>query len=226
MQSSNYIRPPHWVEPAHPGVIKIRDDLVSVLTAVRAKVQPAFDDAFDRISRQIGFVVTTTLPVAFEVDAKSQIARVSLSAGNLQGTLFEQGFAESFKSLAKLKVGNEKDPVAAGSYHTYVIWLAALKLRLRYDWLEPAHWGSVDLSRFITTAAESVFDYSPIEPAQWFDPGLAISALEGVSLSALDEVYPELQLVERLGQIRAQQRITVGPGVREPAHPRLNCDMR
>lgn len=225
MGSSNYVRPPHWVEPAHPGVIKIREDLAAILAAVRAKAQPAFDEAFDRVSRQIGFVVTTTLPVAFEVDASSKITKVTLSAGNLRGTLFEQGFAESLKSLSKLKVGNEKDPVAAGSYQSYIIWLAALKLRLRYDWLEPAHWRAVDLSHYVgLTGSENVFDYSPIEPAQWFDPGLAISAVEAVSLSALDEVYPELQLIERLGQIRSQQRIRVGPGVREPAHPRLACD--
>ncbi len=224
MLGSRSVRPPHWAEPAHPGVIRIRDDLVAILAAVRAKAQPALDEAFDRVSRQIGFVVTTTLPVEFRVDASSKIAKVTISAKNLEGTVFEQGFAEPFKHLAKLKVGTEKAPVAAGHYQTYVIWLAALSLRLRYDWLEPAHWIGVDLSRFVSIAEESVFDYSPIEPAQWFDAGLAISAQEAVSLAALDEVYPELQLVERLGQIRSQQRIAVGPGVREPAHPRLKCD--
>lgn len=57
--------------------------------------------------------------------------------------------------------------------------------------------------------------WSRLEPAHWFDPGQIIAGEEKVLISALDEVYPELRLGDRVAATRAE---IVGPGVREPAH--------
>jgi hypothetical protein len=65
----------------------------------------------------------------------------------------------------------------------------------------------------------ALFDFGPIEPAQWFDPGLMVSVEDAVLIQALDEVYPQLKLVERIGQIRAAIRTRVGPHILEPVHP-------
>ena len=78
-----------WHEPAHPGVIQQLSDVVSVYRAIREKVQPQIDKAFDEASRQIGFVVATTLPVAITVDDKGKVTAVTIG-GQFKGTLFEQ----------------------------------------------------------------------------------------------------------------------------------------
>jgi hypothetical protein len=67
-------------------------------------------------------------------------------------------------------------------------------------------------------SSAALFDFGPIEPAQWFDPGLMVSVEDAVLIQALDEVYPQLKLIERIGQIRAALRTRVGPHVLEPAH--------
>jgi hypothetical protein len=202
----------HWREPAHPGVLKLHDDLVVILTLIRDKYQAVIDRAFDSTARQIGFVVTTTLPVVVDVADGGKVAGVKMGAENLRGTIFENGFAEVLRPLAAEKLAN----VSAGSYKLQLIWLGALKLRLPCHWCEPAHVGLSAQLRQASSAA--IFDYGPVEPAQWFDPGLMVSVEEAVLIHALDEVYPQLKLVERIGQIRAAALTKVGPGVHEPAH--------
>ncbi len=214
MSDSKFVNLRPWVEPAHPGVIKLHDDLVAILTLVRDRAQPAIDKAFDTISRRIGFVVTTTVPVVFEVDAGSKIAAVRMGAENLKGTLFEEGFMESLKSVHGQQVGS----VAQGRYPAYLIWLGALKLRLPCHWCEPAHVGP---EGFRVASEVSLFDFGPIEPAQWFDPGLLLSVEDAVLVHALDQVYPQLRLVDRIGQIRAALRTKVGPHIPEPAHRQM-----
>ena len=43
-----------------------------------------------------------------------------------------------------------------------------------------------------------------------------MSVEDAVLIQALDEVYPQLKLIERIGQIRAALRTSVGPHVLEP----------
>jgi len=212
MAENKFIRLRHWVEPAHPGIIRFHDDLVAILSHIRDKYQNAIDEAFDQISRQIGFVVTTTAPVVLEVGKGGEICGIKMGAENLHGTIFETGF---MKVLEALK-GDNVPSVAAGSYRLQLIWLAALKLRLPCDWCEPVHLAGVD--RFRSASIESLFDYGPIEPAQWFDPGLLVSVEDAVLIHALDQVYPQLRLIDRIGQIRAAARTKVGPHIPEPAH--------
>ncbi len=218
MADNKFISLRHWVEPAHPGILKLHDDLVAILTRVRDKYQVAIDKAFDQVSRQIGFVVTTTLPVVMEVAEGGKIHGVKMGAENLQGTIFSTGFKEVLGSMTAEQIPS----VAAGNYRLQLIWLAALKLRLPCDWCEPAHVAAVERFRLASQAA--IFDFGPIEPAQWFDPGLLVSVEEAVLIHALDGVYPQLRLIERIGQIRASIRTKVGPHIPEPAHPQAGRD--
>ena len=58
-----------------------------------------------------------------------------------------------------------------------------------------------------------------MEPVHWFDPAAALPIEEGVLIHALDEVYPDLKLLDRV--TAARQTLTgIGPEVREPAHLR------
>jgi len=202
----------HWREPAHPGVIKLHDDLVAILSVIRDKYQSGIDAAFDNISRQIGFVVTTTLPVTIDVGPGGKLSALKMGADNLRGTIFEKGFMERLSPLANEQIAS----VTPGTYKLHLIWLGALKLRLPCEWCEPVHLAVSAQIRPGSSAA--LFDFGPIEPAQWFDPGLMVSVEDAVLIQALDEVYPQLKLIERIGQIRAALRTRVGPHVLEPAH--------
>jgi hypothetical protein len=57
-----------------------------------------------------------------------------------------------------------------------------------------------------------------MEPAHWFDPGRAIAFEEAALISVIDEVYPELRLVDRVAAYRQVARKAVLPEVMEPAH--------
>ena len=81
------------VEPAHPMVVKLYEELLAIYKVLRDSHQTAIDRAFDNASRQIGYVVTTTIPAIFEVGAKSQITGVKLGSENLKDTIFERSSA-------------------------------------------------------------------------------------------------------------------------------------
>jgi hypothetical protein len=73
---------------------------------------------------------------------------------------------------------------------------------------EPAHFRFPEgLSQFGQEAATSFLGRfrPPPEPAHWFDPGVLINEAEQVMIVALDEVYPELRLVERISASRLEQ---------------------
>ena len=73
---------------------------------------------------------------------------------------------------------------------------------------EPAHYRlSEELSRFGQEAGTSFLGRfrPPPEPAHWFDPGSLITQEEQMVIVALDEVYPELRLVERISASRLEQ---------------------
>jgi hypothetical protein len=55
------------------------------------------------------------------------------------------------------------------------------------------------------------------EPPHWFDPGVAIAIEDAVVISAIDEVYPELRLAERIAADRLAIR-RIRPEVMEPPH--------
>lgn len=219
MDGKNFARIRDWVEPAHPAVVKLYDDLIAIYTRIREKYQAKIDNAFDQVSRQIGFVVTTTVPVVFEIGDKGTLKRICMGAEHLKDTLFDKELSRVFEP--------NPDPwkVAAGNYHLYLIWFDAIRLKLRTDWIEPAHYLKERFVRDIPsrpvagisgTALKQGWEWQ--EPAHWFDPGIAIAVEELVLIESIDRVYPELRLVDRVAFVREALRKPVRPEVKEPAH--------
>jgi hypothetical protein len=226
-------------EPAHPMVIQLHDDLVALYAYIKEKYQAEIDQAFDRISREVGFVVSTALP--YNIKVGDNRAMGIIITDGLKGTLFDRELSGVFKKFSSDSIKN----ISAGSYSLYIFWLEALKLKLRTDWMEPAHsnvrlsamqpgnirnWGkSLEFNRELTLLDDNpipidnrvVVGPSPWEePAHWFDPGVVIATEEKVMILAIDEVYPELRLVDRLMSYRMAARQIVKPDVKEPAHSR------
>ncbi|MDA8412851.1 MAG: hypothetical protein M0023_03585 [Desulfobacteraceae bacterium] len=212
-----------WVEPAHPVLVQKFGDLVEIYRYLKDAIQPKVDTIFDRVSQQIGFVVTTTLPVRFHIIEGGMIERVEFSAKNLQGTLFEKDFAPLFKELAGKKLGK----VAAGNYSLYLIWYEALKLKLKTDWIEPAHFRTTPrIPVQVSIADELANKLNPgiREPAHWFDAGIALDNEEELLIAAIDEVYVDLKLANRVAVSR-REGLQFVPGIREPAHFRQIEDL-
>lgn len=202
-----------WTEPAHPGVIRLYDELIQLYREMR-KQQDEIDAAFDRVASQIGFVVTTTLPVRIEVAENGTVKSAGLDGETLRGTLFEKELTPFVTTLNKRKFRG----VPAGTFRFYLIWYDALRLKLRRDWMEPAHVLQGLLTSFAgqTTQAAAVRP-EVREPAHWFDPGFALAIEDAVVISAIDEVYPELKLAQRIAADRLAIR-RIRPEVMEPAH--------
>ncbi len=204
-----------FVEPAHPAVIRLYDDLLDIYRRIREVAQKDIDAAFNDASRQIGYVVTATLPVNLEIGNQGAIKSLALGADHLKGTLFERGMMPVLKKIEKFP------DVAAGSYKIYILWTDALKIKLRRDWVEPAHFVlpslfdrvQLDTSRFVPPEVH--------EPAHWFDPGLLLSPQDAITISVIDEVYPEVRLADRVAMTREALRRKVAPDVKEPAHFRV-----
>jgi len=204
-----------WTEPAHPGVVRLYDELIKIYQEMR-KQQEKIDAAFDSVASQIGYVVTTTLPVRIEVDAKGAVKSATLDGTALRGTLFEKELAPFVKSLKEKKFPG----VPEGAFRFYLIWYDALRLKLRRDWMEPAHVLQGILNSVVAQQTERGLAVRPEvrEPAHWFDPGFALGIEDAVVISAIDEAYPELHLAERIAADRFVLR-RVRPEVQEPAHP-------
>jgi len=219
MSETSFARLRDWTEPAHPAVIRLYDDLIQVYRVMRER-QEQIDAAFDRVSAQIGFVVTTTLPVRVEVGEEGTIKRSFFDGEALRGTIFEKELSGFLQDLTRKPFTG----VPPGAYRYYLIWYDALKLKLRRDWLEPVHvvqglLGTVATRRGVGEAPASLVRPEVREPAHWFDPGVAIAIEDAVVISAIDEVYPDLRLAERIAADRLAIR-RIGPEVMEPAHYR------
>jgi hypothetical protein len=208
-----------WGEPAHPGIVKQFEDLVAIYKIIRGQLQQRIDAAFDRASRDIGFVVSTTLPITLDVAAGKPPQWTIPDP--IKGSVFERTLADALKEPNP----DLWKPAAAGTYQLYLVWLDALKLKLRKDWLEPVHYLREDVLGLVSPAAKAVRPEVQ-EPAHWFVPSTIIAAEEKLVISAIDEVYPELRLAERIASTRQVLR-GVRPEVMEPAHPRpgLTADL-
>ena len=162
------------MEPAHPMVVALHDSLVAIYKLIREKYQPKIDATFDEVSRQIGFVVTTTVPVEVEVGDNGKIKATTVGAPGLTGTLFE-------KIAGVVGTDAVGGNVAAGKYNLYLIWYPALKLRLRTDFMEPAHLSGggtfgasqpqLAASRFVPGVREPAHQPGVLEPVH-IGPGI------------------------------------------------------
>lgn len=213
-----------WIEPAHPAALHEFEQYVEIYRAIQ-KLQAEIDRAFDSASRQIGFVVTTTLPVQIRLSDKER--NVELGKG-FAGTVFEASFAKIVDALQR----GAGENVKAGLFDLYLIWHEALKLKLKVDWVEPAHVAAgtrVDIVSQLASAARTqslagVVRPEVVEPAHWFDIGVALASHDEMVIAAIDEVYPDLKLAERIASVRRDNRLRI-PGVREPAHFREILDV-
>ena len=223
------LRTKPWGEPAHPSVVRLYEDLIQVYRAIKA-VQPDVDKAFDRVSSQIGFVVTTTIPVRAEVADKSAVKTFDLDGDAIRNTLFGKEFQPLIEQLRGRIFAN----VSPGAYRFYLPWYDALLLQLQYEIMEPAQ-VLVSLINVLTQPSQTpaVAQAAAVapevqEPAHWFDPRITLPVEDAVTISAIDIVYPDLHLAERISANRmAVRRIAahvkepahfVRPDVREPAH--------
>ncbi len=227
MGDKKIVNTSHWKEPAHLAAIKLHDDLVSIYTHIREKYQKEIDNAFDRISRQIGFVVTTSVPVTLEVEEGGTIKSFSIGMANLKDTIFEKELSGALEPI----VGDSMHGVSSGNYNIYLLWFEALKLKLRTDWMEPVHYRySMEpahppqmepvhrpyMEPVHFKEPESAVDIQPemagrfgrriprpwVEPVHWFDPRIEITGEEAAVVSAIDQVYPELKLMDRAAASR------------------------
>ncbi len=212
MDEKTFVRIRDWVEPAHPAVVKQFEDLISIYRIIREKLQPRIDAALDRVAREIGFVVTTTVPAVLEIAREGNAGRWSVSEP-LRGSLFERATLEAVGDPS----GQSWKGISPGTYSLYLVWYDALKLKLRKDWLEPVHYLRGDILRGLTAAGPVRPEVQ--EPAHWFHPAVTIAADDQILISAIDEVYPELRLAERISLTRQLLR-RVRPEVMEPAHIR------
>lgn len=224
MADQTRFRPPP--EPAHISVVRHFEDLIAILKHLR-EVQVEIDRAFDDIASKVGFVFTTTMPVTMEVEEGGKIGEISLGGEHLRGTLFSEALLPVVsKQLQSFPEGRESR-LHKGRYEFYVIWYDALRLKLGSITFrpppEPAHFHLSDEFAGITFRpppepahyapggglTESAHDAQrlggfrpPPEPAHWFDRGSLVSELDQVLIVALDEVYGELRLLDRISSIR------------------------
>jgi len=213
--------PTPWIEPAHPSVVRLYEGLVQVYRAMKEN-QSRIDLLFDRVASQIGFVVTTTLPVRAEVEDKGRIRSFELDGEAVRGTLFASEFAPFLEEHKSRTFQN----VAAGTYRFYLVWSNALLLNRKldpYEWvIGPFYW-TMQPER-----AAGVIRPEVQEPAHWLDPRVALPVEDILTITAIDTVYPELHLAERisasrmairrLGSYPQEPAHFVRPEVREPAH--------
>jgi hypothetical protein len=133
-----------------------------------------------------------------------------MGAEHLRGTLFDEGFSEAMKDLAKKPVNG----LSVGSYTLPLLWVDALKVKLRLDWVEPAHFRKPAFAEY----RQRRIVWEAHEPVHWFHPGARLAPAEAVLITVLDEVYPELGLANQIAAMKRGTRYQVGPGVREPVH--------
>lgn len=119
----------NYGEPMHPMIIGLYDDLIEIYKFIKENHQQALDAAFDNASKQIGFVVTTTIPVTIQIGDKN-IENIKIGLESLKGTIFEKELNTVFKIIKDSKIPKT---VKAGAYNIIVFWYDAMKLKLRKD---------------------------------------------------------------------------------------------
>ena len=170
-----------------------------------------------------------------EVTEGGKIKELVLRGDHLQGTLFEKELLPALKEVLNTKVAAHKgkydfyliwfdalklklgsgafrpppEPAHSRSFSSEVARAEIARLLAGFrPPPEPAHYRfPEEFSWFGQEAATSFLGRfrPPPEPAHWFDPGRLITEAEQVFIVALDEVYPELRLVERISASRLEQ---------------------
>ena len=120
----------------------------------------------------------------------------------------------------------DEDWIDEGEYKIYLFWFEALKLKIRTDWIEPAHYERVTSFKYSDLIESGkIRERKPVkpdvtEPVHWFDPSIQTSINEVILISVIDEIYPELRLVDKISSFRRTRRHLVRHEVKEPVHSR------
>jgi hypothetical protein len=149
----------NYGEPVHPMIIGLYDDLIKIYKFIKENHQQALDAAFDNASKEIGFVVTTTIPVTLQIGESGNIESIKIGPESLKDTIFEKELNNVFKIIRDSKI---PETVKTGSYNIVVFWYDAMKLKLRKDWLEPAH-SPLEIRRELTGLSKinNIYNYPP-----------------------------------------------------------------
>jgi hypothetical protein len=214
------------IEPVHPVQVRLYEDLLQIYSFIREKFQLEIDKAFDSVASQIGFVIATSIEVGMKFDKGGTVSGIIIVEGRqFRDTVIEKALSKPLKMIADTQF---PDKIRQGEYSLHLFWFDALKIKLRTDWVEPAHHRGIshlerlkfrDLIKPELSKERVAVKPEVIEPVHWFDPGYRISADEAILVSVIDEVYSELGLVERISKIRATQGFAEVPSVvKEPVH--------
>ena len=158
-----------WMEPAQ--YIKEVDDLASLYQEIRDTYQDKIDEAFDTVSRKIGFVVLTSLPVTITVDENGGISAIEMSAQNMKGTLFEtvKDVLKPMIKAKKIESKGSKKAICKGDYQILIIWKAGLKAMwatlpiLRHEPAHPPYYYDAEAARMMRVHQE------PAHPPYYYD---------------------------------------------------------
>jgi hypothetical protein len=211
-------------EPAHPMQLKLQEDLLSIYRQIREKFQNEIDKAFDRTASQIGYVINTAIPVTLKIE-KSNAVIIIPDEFQFKDTILEQEMKGLMDGMRKMKWGNE---ISAGEFKMYLFWYEALKLRLRTEWMEPVHYRNIFQDEALRyRELQQVKERTAVlpEPAHFFNPLIPISDEELILVNVIDQVYPELQLIEKISKTRLYSRKLINPEVMEPVHIKPGAEL-
>jgi hypothetical protein len=174
-----------WCKPAHPAIIKLHNDLISIYTHIREKYQKEIDNAFDRVSKQIGLVVTTTVPVVLETGEKGAVKGISVGAERLKGSLLDQELSKALKAIVQDQEpdGEPADILKLSGNNSY---------RLQLVWLDALIMGAQDPDADPNRSHILGFRMGAQDPDA--DPNRSRLEEDVMLISAIDKVYPELRL--------------------------------
>jgi len=172
MSDTSYIS--KWLVREPPHFVRSFEDLVTLYEVIRDKYQAKIDQSFDAVSAQIGFVVTTMLPVTVVIDPKKTISAADLGEESLRSSIFGKQFAEVLDGIKRESSFSELKP---GDYNIILFWNKGLQA----------------IFAATKSSAESMQAGPTPQPAIKTLPGEA-----AVLFSAIDKVYPDLNLGRRL----------------------------
>jgi len=205
------------LEPVHPMQLKLQEDLLSIYRQIREKFQIEIDKAFDRTASQIGYVINTAIPVTLKIEKNTTAISIP-DEFQLKNTILEHEMKGLLENMRKMNWGKD---LSAGEFKIYLFWYEALRLRLRTEWMEPAHYRNIFQIEVLKYRELQQFKVrTPVlpEPAHFFNPLIPISDEELILVNVIDQVFPELQLVEKISKARLYSRKFINPEVMEPVH--------
>jgi hypothetical protein len=174
-----------WQEPAHP-LLSRKYDLEKLYRLIQSN-QQKIDEAFDSVSKKIGFVATTTVPISIDVDDKGKI-KIAMAAENMKGTIYEEALSKAVAPILR-----DSAPMNPGSFEMLLFWEPALKYTLR---------AAVDELKLTKVPGEP---QQPNEPAHYvrlrkdiLDMFDSEPVMGSVLIDVIDKVYTDLKFGESI----------------------------